>query len=178
MAHLNIRSLKSSFYEFQKFILDINPDILAITETWLNQNDATTNYEIFNYNFFRLDRNNRGGGICVYIKKYLKAKILNIPKTNHLENFWINISFKKIKLGLGIIYKPPDISYTSFSILEEIIPKIYLNVDKIIITGDFNVDFNNKGIDGYYLENILSSFGLKQIISKPTRKNYSSFVCT
>ena len=56
----------------QALLADKNPDIFAVTETWLNS--SINSNEFFNdeYQVFRKDRHNRkGGGILIALKNSL-----------------------------------------------------------------------------------------------------------
>ena len=54
---------------------------LSISESWLNSSVKNTEVEIDGYSLPRLDRprnikNEFGGGVCVYMHKTLKSKVL------------------------------------------------------------------------------------------------------
>ena len=68
--------------------------ILAILESWLNSSVKNAEVEIDGYSLSRLDRprnmkNEFGGGVCAYMRKTLKSKVLKdlyilcILKTNN-----------------------------------------------------------------------------------------------
>ena len=55
--------------------------ILAISESWLNSSVKNAEVEIDGYSLSRLDRprnmkNEFGGGVCAYMRKTLKSKVL------------------------------------------------------------------------------------------------------
>lgn len=55
--------------------------ILAISESWLNSRVKNAEVEIDGYSLSRLERprnikNEFGGGVCVYMRKTLKSKVL------------------------------------------------------------------------------------------------------
>ena len=73
--HVNIRSLlpkfakavsKTHFTNPDVLADSANPDVLAVSESWLRK--TTRNSEIFipNYNIFRQDRTTKGGGVAIY----------------------------------------------------------------------------------------------------------------
>ena len=68
--------------------------ILAISESWVNSSVKNAEVEIDGYSLSRLDRprnmkNEFGGGVCAYMRKTLKSKVLQdlyilcILKTNN-----------------------------------------------------------------------------------------------
>ena len=55
--------------------------ILAISESWLNSSVKNAEVEIDGYSLSRLDRprnmkNEFGGGVCAYMRRTLKSKVL------------------------------------------------------------------------------------------------------
>ena len=66
--HVNIRSLLPKFVLFTASAHSANPDVLAVSESWLRK--TTNNSEMFipNYNIFRQDRTAKGGSVAIYCK--------------------------------------------------------------------------------------------------------------
>ena len=65
---LNARSLLPKLDELSAS-LSFNPvDIIAVTETWFNEDIEVNLVSICGYNLFRKDRpNHRGDGVCIYL---------------------------------------------------------------------------------------------------------------
>ena len=67
IAHLNISSLRNKF-EFLISLIKDNIDVLMISETKLDESFPTSQFMINGFSApFRLDRNDKGGGIILYI---------------------------------------------------------------------------------------------------------------
>ena len=83
---INARSLLPKFDELSAS-LSINPvDIMAITETWFNEDIEDDLVSIYSYNLFRKDRlNRRGGGVCIYLSKFFHAKCRTDPESDNFE---------------------------------------------------------------------------------------------
>nr|CAI5824394.1 unnamed protein product [Callosobruchus analis] len=98
ICHLNVRSLIGHFADFSDLIQSSSYDIVAISEAWLNGNVDGTAVQINNYNFERRDRNDgsRGGGVGIYIKNYIKYKILD--EGDSTEDIWVKLLFNKLPL--------------------------------------------------------------------------------
>ena len=83
------------------------PDIVAITETFLD--DEITDSEILtnSYSVFRRDRNRHGGGVMALVKDSIST-----TRRGDLENtselIWLEISHSVGTLLLGIFYRPPN----------------------------------------------------------------------
>lgn len=83
MAYLNARSLVNKSASFEADVYSKNFDIIAVTETHLDE--SLNSAELFpsNFRLYRRDRNRRGGGVLVAVglfainEMYLKDLILN-----------------------------------------------------------------------------------------------------
>ena len=113
---LNIRSIRNKFDALINYLnsLDHKFSIIALTETWINNNDGD-NFEIPGYNSTKLVRQNKiGGGISIFTRDDLNVKLRNdlIPENNTgvIETIFIEIINKKSKniiVGtMKIILKP------------------------------------------------------------------------
>ena len=81
--HVNIRSLLPKFVLLTALTHSTNPDVLAVSESWLRK--ATNNSEISipSYNIFRQDRTAKGGGVAIYCRDSLQGSVIltrSIPK--------------------------------------------------------------------------------------------------
>ena len=75
--HFNARSLKTNFHKIKDYILElnINFDIIAITETWIEPN-LISDFNINNYDAFHITRGTRrGGGVAIYTNKKLSGAL-------------------------------------------------------------------------------------------------------
>ena len=171
IAHLNIRSLTANLTSLKDYISNNPYDLICLSETWLNSTILNTALEVDGYKLFRRDRyNQRGGGICVFVKSNLPVTVLNnfIPQLT--EQLWLTIKLV-IFHTLGTFYRPPKQNMDDFpnefiEFLGEIVPQF----NNVICCGDFNVDFLQvtSGLTKK-LQRSLESFGLKQLVNKPTR---------
>lgn len=87
---LNIHSLINKLDELKFFIerFDNSPDVIVITESWLEQNlenDKSFTFNLQGYNCINQPRISRpkGGGMCIYIAEAIS---FNVTKTNSLFN--------------------------------------------------------------------------------------------
>lgn len=176
VGHLNLRSIFTGFVDLQHIISDDRFDILAVTETWLNSDIATSEVGITGYNFYRNDRHiGRGGGVGMYIKHNLNVKLLNLDlgDENNLECLWVKLTIAKKSFAIGVIYRVPNQNVQqTINYFDNILPMLITSYDNVIVLGDVNVNLFN-------LENKISKcfdfHGFNQIIDKPTRVTpYSS----
>ena len=76
---MNVRLLRNIAHllEVKELIKFHKIDILTISETWLNSTVTNSEIAIKDYQIYRLDRlHKKGGGVCAYAKKNLKATVL------------------------------------------------------------------------------------------------------
>lgn len=79
IAHLNVRSLISSFNEFNDVVMSNKFDLVGVTETWLTEDLNSNLVNIRGYTFFRCDRLSRGGGVGAYVKCPPNTLIFHSP---------------------------------------------------------------------------------------------------
>ena len=77
MGHLNINSVRNKF-EYLKPIISPIFDIFLVSETKLDDSFPNNQFSFNGYKMFRRDRNGSGGGLCIYVKKTIAAKQLNL----------------------------------------------------------------------------------------------------
>ena len=83
--HLNIRSLDHNQIQLESLLANLphRPDILALSETWLNDNSKVDIY-LEGYNSFHVVREpNKHGGVSIFIRDYLIPE--NIEKFTYLN---------------------------------------------------------------------------------------------
>ena len=68
-----------------------------ITETKLDDSFPTTQFKIEEYHTFRLDQNEYGGGIVLYVRDYIPSKF--IPLKNSTRRFFHRIEFEEKEMA-------------------------------------------------------------------------------
>lgn len=171
-ALLNARSLVSKIDEFSAF-LDINKiDIAAVTETWFHEKIDDQFVSIENYCIYRRDREHgRGGGVCVYAKKFINSKRLFELDDDQYECMWIWLRPNRLPRPLSgiaacVLYNPPDRGVQEQRDLNEYLSRSIDSIRNkyshcgILVLGDFN----NANVPA-----LTTRQNLKQIVTKPTR---------
>ena len=67
MAYLNVRSMLFVGDEVKNLFITENINILAMTETWLDDSIGDSEICPSGYDIFRRDRNRKGGGVAILI---------------------------------------------------------------------------------------------------------------
>ena len=137
----------------------MNPDIICITESWLDENITDDKLCLPGFNLLRLDRNRHGGGVAMYINDLFLYRV--IFSCNLLECLTVSISFGACKFCVCLFYRPPNSS-------ADTLDNLYINLCNLdvclfthfFLIGDFNVDFSVSSNHhlSYKLHNIASSF--------------------
>lgn len=144
---LNAQGLPSKYAQLFDLLYYHNPDILAITESFLDNDILDPELQVPGYVLFRKDRNlsfyppglftnEARGGIIIYIKDLLNPVISDLNNVK-AEFLWINIHpTKQSELLLGVCYRPEAAGSAYVDTICSSINEI-TNQD-VLILGDFN----------------------------------------
>ena len=168
-------SLLKAYITVHKF------DIICLSETYLDSSTRhdDENLEIPGYDIARADHptNTKRGGVCIYYKKCLPLRILNIIFLNECINFELRIGDKTC--NFVVLYRSPSQSQDVFESFCENFERTSDNLAQnnpflLVAIGDFNAKSTNwcandrTSFEGNKIEHITSQFGLSQIINEPT----------
>ena len=73
ILNVNVRSLRKNLLNLEAFIysLDVQPDVICLTETWLSETDEISNYLVTRYNgFVATNRGSKGVESCCYVTNF------------------------------------------------------------------------------------------------------------
>ena len=92
-AHININSLRYKFEQLKSMITSVM-DILVITETKLGESFTEAQFLINGFSKpYRLDRDENGGGIIIYVRENIPSRSLDISSTSvGIECIFIEIN--------------------------------------------------------------------------------------
>ena len=146
IAHLNINSLRNKF-EFLISLSEDNLDVLMISETKLDESFPTNQFMINGFSApFRLDLNDKGGGIILYIREDIPSRLVS-TESSQVEGF-----FSKKDLITQHLYALSK----SFDVLTS-------KYDNLPFLGDFNAGVEHAGV-----KNFCRSCNITSMINKPT----------
>lgn len=147
----NVRGLRSKTTDFRLNILECDWDIIALTETWLN--DSIHNAELFpnEYQVYRRDRcqnrtgMSRGGGVLIAVSGNIKIHRLNNLETEG-ENLWVKLEFpNKNTVIICVVYFPPNSHLNYYSNFFGKLETFQIKNEKLLILGDFNLPITGVG---------------------------------
>ena len=156
--YTNIRSIKTKFDEFKTLVNTENPDIIGLTETWLNcsKKEFESEFSLTGYTILNKDRKNKkGGGVMLYIKDYLKPACLDLQGNNdQIETVWAHLRAANNKrINVGVIYRPSDQKADVDDMMYSEINNIVSRNQNTVILGDFNlsnINWDNLDVQSYY----------------------------
>lgn len=183
ILNINCRSILNKTEEIEQILNKLDPDIVCITETWLDNSVPAQGFIPDGYKIIRKDRSddfkqkygrNKGGGIAVLYKSHLKVEKKEYMSDKVEEILWVHVK-RKQSFMLGVIYRSEytdvmKVTEDGESKIEENVRKATEISDRIIITGDLNIDISDDNSNlTKELKNIYGSYGLTQLVKKPTR---------
>ena len=175
-VHYNIQSLFPKFdliqNEFKEF------DIIALSETWLDQTIQDDDICIDSYSMYRRDRQtDRYGGLILYVSDRFISKRRHDLEVPDVESIWIEIFVKSKPFLFGTFYRPPNSTVDTIDKIETSLDLATdTGIQDIFITGDFNIDYIKSSNERF--KNIVKSYSLTQLVNEPTHytENSSSLI--
>ena len=167
-AHLNVNSLRNKFLEISTILSNGYCDILALSETKLDDSFSNSIFNVANFSLHRKDRTNNGGGVAYFIRSSIPHRIRNDMYTNDtdVEHIILETCLKGEKIFFIAVYKPPNVKNECLSSFLETVCTICLCESKsIYVMGDLNVDHSSKP---HALTETLNVLNVKNIIKGPT----------
>ena len=134
-------------------------DILVLTETKLDGSFPTSQFMVDGFSMpYRQDRNRNGGGIMIQIRDDIPSKRF----TKHVfpdikEGLFVELNFRKSKWLLMRAWKPPSRSDSYFFEYLDKALDIYNNCEKVLLTGDFNSEITEPGMDFFLYQHDMTS---------------------
>ena len=99
IAHLNTNSLRNKF-EFLISLIKDNIDVLMISETKLDESFPTSQFMINSFSApFRLDRNDKGDGIILYIREDIPSRVVS-TESSQVGGLFVEINLRNKKKWL------------------------------------------------------------------------------
>ena len=173
---LNCRSLRGKVVDLKILLEDHMVDIALLQETWL-AGDLSIYAKLKEYGFkiVKLERTvKRGGGLAILIKETLTKNIFpcNNFQYKSFENTCCFLKIGKTNINLVNVYRPPNISRTNFiNDFENLLTIVLEKEGRLVICGDFNIDWSSNDYTKREFSNLLDKYGLFQLVTKPTREN-------
>ena len=181
VVQLNARSLRNKWDEFCILVNQIkNVDVISVCESWLFL-EQVKYYNLPGYTAYfacrprPTDIRTSGGGCVIYVKNYLTVTYLTqINEEYNILGVHLSVPNKQFSVNFFSVYNPRRETYNEFqSQLEAVVAS--LNGARIIISGDFNIDWlDNHEMCCISHSNFTSAYGLQLVNpTLPTRICYT-----
>ena len=113
------------------------------------------------------------GGVCIYVSKDIQFNTINLDQFNKekdLEICALNLHLLSSSFTIICIYRSPTGNFTYFlNQLASILSKWYETSTKLILCGDFNINYLNDNSRRHLLDSLLASFSLFSTVKFPRR---------
>ena len=160
MGHLNINSIRCKFELLSSLIGG------KISETKLDATFPANQFFIQGYStVYRLDRNDKGGGVMLFVKD----DIITFPLDRYsfpvgFEAFSIELNLRKKKWLIFCIYNPHN-RFIKYHLKElgKATEFYSITYENIIIMSDFNAEISEPNLASF-----CTFYNFKNLISKPT----------
>ena len=141
-------------------------DIFLVSETKIDKSFPVGQFLIDGYSTpFRLDRNQRGGGLLLYVREDIPCKILNeYSSEKAIENLFVEINLRSKKWLLSCSYNPNvNLIADHLQSISRGLDFYSSKYDNFIILGDFNTEVSN-----IVFEQFCGTYNLKSLFKVPT----------
>ena len=169
--YANPWSIVNKLKQFQSLVYSKTPDIIGLTETWLNENIFDNEILPSNYTLFRKDRPSRGAGVLIAVNNKFPCQPITSPE--NLETMCIKLMLPN-PITLCVNYVPPSSTAVYYDNLFNFFLHLHQVSDKMIILGDFNLpDIDWDVLSGHspvsnQFCDLVFQTGLSQLIDRPT----------
>ena len=172
----NVTSMINKTPEIMEHVVDRDPSIVMLQETWLKTNRSNVTALVKEYGYIllhniRKDREKAGGGgVGILLKRDMKFKRIKHGQFSSFEHKVVKVSIQNNRSLLVIsIYRVLFVPVTVF--LEEIVELFeYLTSQKddILLAGDVNIHMDTDELYSNKFRDILRNFNITQHVHFPT----------
>ena len=161
-GHLNINSLRNKSDQLTEMVKDF-VDIFLKSESKLHDSFPEGQFIIDGYHGpFRFDQRGNGGGLLLYVREDIPAKVLHsdFPAA---ESFYPEIILHKKRWLINCSYNPHKNNTCRYLKVVTETYSYYSKFENVIFLGDFNA-----GVLETPMTSFCESYNLKSIIKQPT----------
>ncbi|KAL7305425.1 hypothetical protein TKK_0002168 [Trichogramma kaykai] len=174
VGHVNAQSLSEPchFREVRSIIEQHEPHIMAVSESWLKTHISSCDVDVPGYVLLRHDRISRGcGGVALYVRSDLRCRCVassERPRVYLLrpEFLFVLLEVDSVAILLGVVYSPPEAGF--WSDVEEALLDVNVHYDRIILAGDFNINWTEQSSPRTTLSDFFDAFNIAPVHFDPT----------
>ena len=176
---MNARSLKNKSSTFVDYVSDVRLELIAVIETWFNDKNTAAKIYCSPPGYRLLDSHrtySQGGRTALFYQENIPVEKVSAAILNSFEySEWKIYPVGSMIFKLIITYRPPYSNTRPVSMgiffneLIENMESVILCPPPVLITGDFNVHFDNpSNDDAIKFFDLLESLCLKQHVQEAT----------
>ncbi|KAK7891183.1 hypothetical protein WMY93_023146 [Mugilogobius chulae] len=175
---LNVQGLHNHVFDLVSCTQSLQPDCIAVTETWLTSDTPLHTVDITGYNFHSQPRSlsygnskhpsimtlkhQQHGGVGMYCAHNTDYHILTGPKCDLECLIYKNVHHHVV---VAVLYRPPSYPMSVFKHnLETLVIWLHEQSPSIVVMGDLNEDF----LKSSSICNLMSKYGYTQYVTSPT----------
>ena len=166
-AHVNINSYRHKFAQIQDLLRKISVDLLAISETKLDDTFPNAQFYVDGFTVYRQDKSSTSGGLLIYVRSDIAHRRVTRFECNAdgVESLCIEFIIGKSKSVAACIYKHPRVKDSLFlQKMTHIADALCLNYDDYFFLGDMNCAPNKSNV----IKILCDTYNLKNLITSPT----------
>lgn len=170
----NIRSIKQNFDDFISQLMDVEADVVVLTETWLfAAQECLFKLKGFK-SFFKSNEKYRSGGVAIFVKDTIPSFEIRITEKVECDCCIVELLIEGNRFQVAGIYRSPsrDVSNTEVFAsngIQQIVSKLDRRADCLLM-GDINLCMLNiNGHTSTYLDELAMSGFLALNDRQPTR---------
>ena len=119
-------------------------NVLALSETHLDETFQNGELLIQGYDIYRKDRNANGGGVAIYVQSEIPVKIRYDLMKSNLEVLWLEAQIPHLKpILIGCCYRPPNSRIEYLDSICNMLDQVCDTNYEIYFMGDLNIDWNS-----------------------------------
>ena len=171
IRNLNINSISGKFDQL-KCLISNHVDILVLTETKLDEMFTRFSFLVDGFSLpFRLDRNQKGGGLLIFVRSDIPTKLLTEHSfPNDIEGLFIEINFRKSEWLLSETYDPASQNDQYYFFCLDKALDVCSSYKKVILTGNFKAQESECVFDSFLFQHDLTSLVKEGTFYKNSRK--------
>lgn len=179
----NARSINNKLARIKAEILSCSPDIICITETWINDVDSLpySFNDVGSFSSFvdcRLGK--KGGGVLMLVNTELRPRLFSVGSKSDVgstcNTVTVVMGTHKNSLQVTVVYRPSDTNAEDTKRLAKYLANTTKCATRSLITGDFNLPYidwtvpSNTKADGIHnvFQSRMDELGLEQCVTEPT----------
>ena len=173
--------MNNKLSQLMEHIIDSQPDVIFLTETWLTaeKNNITAEGRDYGYRILHKIRKNRekerGGGVGTLIKTSINCRPLVSKEYHSFEHNIIKLPLtNKASMLLVTVYRLQFVPVAEFlEEFEELLETHSVPNKDFIIAGDVNIHVETIDSSSKRFKDLLEMFDLRQHVTEPTHMGHT-----